>query len=382
MNHAAIDWDEDLPLDPSEEYEAMLTALRRVQNFGLLFVLCSPAEGKKLIQKVQLDLPQKKIEVLQFDQPIPDGNFYRQINDFFKQKGQVDILFIQGLEHSLYDYEDRKREAGWSDAEIYAYSWKGTPRILTNLNQQRERLRDNFKTCFVFLIPPFILNYLIQRAPDFFDWRSGVFKVPMDANRVRQESLRVCSEHQSFEEYQTLTPQERRDKIIEIKNLIDEPYQTSESRANLFVKLGGYQDAENEHRAAIDSYNKAIEIKIKPDDHEAWYYRGVALSALGHNEEAIDSYRKAIDLKPDYYQAWFSLGNALSALGDKEHAIDSYNKAIEIKPDDHEAWYYRGVALSVLGRNEEAIDSYRKAIDLKPDYYQAWFSLGNALSAL
>ncbi|MEO1743178.1 MAG: tetratricopeptide repeat protein, partial [Cyanobacteria bacterium J06629_9] len=55
---------------------------------------------------------------------------------------------------------------------------------------------------------------------------------------------------------------------------------------------------------------------------------------LGRKEDAIDSYDKAIEFKPDYHQAWYNRGVALAALGRKEDAIDSYDKAIEFKPDD------------------------------------------------
>ena len=81
---------------------------------------------------------------------------------------------------------------------------------------------------------------------------------------------------------------------------------------------------------------KRLEIKL--DYHEAWYDRGVTLSALGREEEALTSYDKALEIKPDEHQAWNNRGNALSALGRKEEAITSYDKALEIKPDKHEAW--------------------------------------------
>ena len=55
-------------------------------------------------------------------------------------------------------------------------------------------------------------------------------------------------------------------------------------------KLGRLDDA-------IASYDKALE--IKPDDHEAWYNRGVALGNLGRLDDAIASYDKALEFKPD-----------------------------------------------------------------------------------
>jgi tetratricopeptide (TPR) repeat protein len=47
---------------------------------------------------------------------------------------------------------------------------------------------------------------------------------------------------------------------------------------------------------------------------------------------------KALEIKPNYHEAWFNRGIALDNLGRWEEAIASYDKALEIKPDYHEAW--------------------------------------------
>jgi Flp pilus assembly protein TadD len=66
---------------------------------------------------------------------------------------------------------------------------------------------------------------------------------------------------------------------------------------------------------------------------------------------------QALEIKPDDHQAWYNRGIALGNLGRDEQAIASYNQALEIKPDDHQAWNNRGIALGNLGRDEQAIAS-------------------------
>ncbi|MDY7052279.1 tetratricopeptide repeat protein, partial [Limnospira fusiformis] len=56
-----------------------------------------------------------------------------------------------------------------------------------------------------------------------------------------------------------------------------------------------------EYKQAISSYDQAL--KYKPDDHVAWYNRGVALSYLGEYKQAISSYDQALKYKPDYHKA-------------------------------------------------------------------------------
>ncbi|MEM6996590.1 MAG: prenyltransferase, partial [Myxococcota bacterium] len=73
------------------------------------------------------DLPQKKIEVLSLEEPI--NKFYQRV-EALPNREEIDILFVRGLEHSFYDYEERKRQEGWESKEIYSYSWKGVPPVL------------------------------------------------------------------------------------------------------------------------------------------------------------------------------------------------------------------------------------------------------------
>ncbi|MGJ5673866.1 MAG: tetratricopeptide repeat protein [Nostochopsis sp.] len=93
------------------------------------------------------------------------------------------------------------------------------------------------------------------------------------------------------------------------------------------------------------------------DAAEVWIEKANQLYNLGHYEDAIASYDKAVEIKPDKDQAWYNRGNALGYLGRNQEAIASYDKALEIKPDKDEAWNNRGVALVNLGRNQEAIAS-------------------------
>ncbi|MEM7717243.1 MAG: tetratricopeptide repeat protein, partial [Cyanobacteria bacterium P01_A01_bin.68] len=352
MTSESIDWDEDLPAEPQEEYQAFLRTLERTEGFRLLFVQCTPVEGDELITKVKEELPKKTIEVLQFEEPI--DNLYQIVKDL-PNREQINILFIQGLEHSLYEYEQTKFG---EKSERFAYSWKGVPKILNHLNLHRERFRDTFDICFVFLLRSFSLKYFIHRAPDFFDWRSSIFKFPTKPELLEQESSRLLEEG-DYKKYLSLTPQEKIQKILEIEELVQEKHQTADSKAELLREQGRVFDAAQEYEAAFKAFDKAVE--FKPDYHQAWDNRGIALRQLGRLKEAIASYDKAVEFKPDYHRAWNIRGLTLHDLGRLEEAIASYDKAVEFKPDYHQAWNNRGIALRQLGRLEEAIASYDKA---------------------
>ena len=144
--------------------------------------------------------------------------------------------------------------------------------------------------------------------------------------------------------------------------------------------LGAIYSGLSRYEEAITSYKKAIE--LKPEYAEAHSNLGVALNKLRQHEEAVRSYDKAIELKPNYIQAYNNLGNVLNELGKNEEAIKSFNKAIELNPNYAEAHSNLGIALSDLAKYEEAITSYNRAIELKPDDAEAHHNIGNVLNIL
>ncbi|WP_419547895.1 tetratricopeptide repeat protein, partial [Microcystis sp.] len=371
---------EEQPLTAAESYQALLRSLRRKNGFNLLFVRCSPVQADEIIRRVSQDLPNKNIQVLQLDSET--DNLYEKIVDL-PNYTNLNILFVRGLENALLRYEEAESEGYFlsSQSPVYGGTWAGVPKILGYLNLSRERFERQFPFTLVFLLPEFALRYFIRRASDFFDWYSGVYEFPTDKDILEREIIRLVYLDGDLDTYQQFTPQQRQEKLAEIKAYLSDspsldPVQTSE----LWHKKGLIHQMGKEYEQAIASYDKALE--IKPDDHDAWYGRGFALDDLGRFEDAIASYDRALEIKPDDHQAWYNRGIALRNLGRLEQAIASYDRALEIKPDDHDAWNSRGIALGNLGRFEKAIASFDQALEIKPDDHQAWYNRGNALGNL
>lgn len=173
------DWNRDIHTNMEDEYQSILRTLNLIDNFGLLFVRCSPAKGTHLIKRIRSDIKDKKLSILELEQPI--DNLYSKIEEIYI-KYPVEILFISGIENSFNEYIKSSY-----DGSSGFYLKDSVPRVLGHLNLQRERFRDNFKFCIVFLVRSYGLNYFIQRAPDFFDWRSGVFNYHQTEEEISLE---------------------------------------------------------------------------------------------------------------------------------------------------------------------------------------------------
>jgi hypothetical protein len=254
MTSIPLDRLEKVQADPQKEYRALLRSLRYTEGFGLLFVQCSFAEGNRLIARVKQDLPQKCIEVLSLTEPI--DTLFNTVEQIYHDK-PIDVLFVQGVEHSLYDYEKHRI---WSDeAQRRSYSETGVPRLLQHLNLGREKFHASFPFHFVFLVPSFVLKYLIRRASDFFDWNSGVLEFPMEQRQLRNESEQAYLGGLLKNNPEKLTPEKCREKLLRIQDLIEEPHQSEEDLVNLLFEQARLFEIAGEKEAAIAAYGKVLQ---------------------------------------------------------------------------------------------------------------------------
>jgi len=362
----------DLPdYDADQEYQALLRAVRRQQGFGIIFVRCSPDRGDRLIKDLTRDLPRKRCDVLTLTEPLPEGDFFSRAESFLAEH-PADVVFVQGLEHSLLDYEETKRQSGWTAAESRGYSWKGVPPILRNLNQQRDKFRNQLPVCFVFLVPLFLVRYLTRRAPDFFDWRSGVFEFREELASI-EPKLEEC-QVADIDGLSDIPEQERVKRALEIRDLLENSLINSEQKFRLFYDLGLIQKANGDKDSHQKSWLKACEIEV--NESKNLRFKGNIFSFFKNYQDAVDSYDKAIKINPKNDEAWFERGYSLSELGQREIAILSYDRALEVNNLFYRAWSTRGATLNNLGRYEEAIASAQKAIEIAPDHAHSWYVKG------
>ena len=107
----------------------------------------------------------------------------------------------------------------------------------------------------------------------------------------------------------------------------------------------------------------------------AHYNLGVVLSEQGEADQAIDHYRRAVDLRPDYAKAHYNLGRLLVEQGQLADAIAHCEKAAALNPADADAQNNLGVTLFGIGRADDAIAHYRKALEISPENVAALSNL-------
>ena len=114
---------------------------------------------------------------------------------------------------------------------------------------------------------------------------------------------------------------------------------------------------------------------------EAWFERAMEWDAdPAQWEEAIEAYRRVVQIDPTFSAAWNNLGLLLHRMGQYEEARRAYRSALEHDHHCREAAYNLGSLQEDCGEVEDAIKYYRQAIELSPDYADAHFNLAAALA--
>jgi Flp pilus assembly protein TadD len=116
-----------------------------------------------------------------------------------------------------------------------------------------------------------------------------------------------------------------------------------------------------------------------PTDVPALVEEGAALAALGRDDEAAISYRRALALRPSSRAARIGLGR-LALSSDPAEAATLFGEVLRSRPDDVTSLVDRGIAEDLQGRHEAAEASYRAALAVQPDNQAAEVNLALSLA--
>jgi superkiller protein 3 len=120
---------------------------------------------------------------------------------------------------------------------------------------------------------------------------------------------------------------------------------------------------------AIEQYRKAIE--LNPNRAEFYNNLGNLLAKQNQTDEAIEQFQKALEVEPDYAKAHYNLANILTAQGRWDEAIEHYQRALKQMPDSTHAHYQLGLALQSRGKFTAAIAQFQKVLELDPRHVTA-----------
>lgn len=128
-------------------------------------------------------------------------------------------------------------------------------------------------------------------------------------------------------------------------------------------------------------HTKAV-LKLKPDDVDALFNLGHALTLQHHLAEALDCYDKLLAKRPDHAAALGNRGAIMLLLDRGEEALANFQRAAALQPNWLAAAVNVGLALAQLKRHEEALAAFEQALARDPDNELLLFAKGGVLEEL
>ena len=145
---------------------------------------------------------------------------------------------------------------------------------------------------------------------------------------------------------------------------------------------------------AVNAWRESL--KINPYDAEVYNFIGISQHRMDRIENALESFKMAVQIRADYYQAINNIGYMQFLLGQYQEALQSFNECLELEPEYEPAVKNKQLTQQVFSGNlsrtafeiaEEAskeddalkqIDDYKKVIQIDSTYIMAQNNLGVA----
>lgn len=145
------------------------------------------------------------------------------------------------------------------------------------------------------------------------------------------------------------------------------------TRGNVYLELKRYKEALEEYQAGSDAYKNAPEL---------YYNRGCAYEGLENINQAVEEYKKALELNDRYrntndklYSIYRKRYNRNNRKADYEQALYYINKQLEIR-ETSSAYFHRAVLYDDAMETELSLKDYEKSLEYEPDDYVAYSNMG------
>jgi tetratricopeptide (TPR) repeat protein len=222
----------------------------------------------------------------------------------------------------------------------------------------------------------------------YYELNEPLMRISLEVKKHRGEPLRLFVEFLRC--WYTRTELEN---LLEVSSL-DAKIELQYIRQALTLSKEGSEDPriascqkDLEHYQETAEYDKAFNVLDELEALEGVTYsylveRGHILTEQEKYEEAILTYKQAIELDETEAYAWFGIGYNYLNLKKYEECLRAYDKAIELGMVDSPIWGLRGICLQSLGLHEQAVQSFNKVIELDPNDDGGWAFMGQSLLEL
>ncbi len=214
--------------------------------------------------------------------------------------------------------------------------------------------------------------------------------------------------------YQVALMQFRANRITDSWKTLLGAIENGQRSSQIYNLLGHCYASQNKLRSAIASFEKAIDQEPSEESHyldavqllaenhlwrvlirivekgvaripnsdRLYRMKGLAETAMLYSEDALRSYRRALEINPDSAKAHLGLALAQRTMGRREAAAITFEQGIRKFPEDGGHYQEYGLMLLKAGESGDDVAMNRgvlllqKALDLDGSLYESHYQLG------
>eukprot|EP00949_MAST-11_sp_MAST-11-sp1_P003077 g3077.t1 len=141
------------------------------------------------------------------------------------------------------------------------------------------------------------------------------------------------------------------------------------TRANALFELGNPSEA-------IEGYRKSLELNENPFLEagttlivtDVLNQMALALKDAGRVKESIEAFQRAVNMKPDFFAGYVNIGVTYSQIGQYDEAEAWLNKALQLEPGNAILLNNIGNTYEKTGRLQKALEMYEAALARMPGH--------------
>jgi tetratricopeptide (TPR) repeat protein len=164
-------------------------------------------------------------------------------------------------------------------------------------------------------------------------------------------------------------------RIKQLEPLVSSPLPVQQLILQARALHGQFQMQE-----AVKTFRAALQ--LQQDSTEALHGLALVLRDLKSSDEALPLLQKAIMLAPERPEFFNDIGLLFQDRSDFGKAVSFHRRAVKIDPSFVFAYINLGVAHKRLGQFEDSVAAYRKALEINPESAEAHNNLGNLLRSM
>lgn len=143
----------------------------------------------------------------------------------------------------------------------------------------------------------------------------------------------------------------------------------------LYYKRARQWAQENNPIKALADIEKALQ--MSPSNPLYHFTMGEISFMADSISDAMNAFKKAVELKADYTDALVKLGELQMVLFQYDESIATFDRILQANPNSATGYYYMGRNYAGKKDTVKALINYKKAVSLDNDYFDAHAQLGN-----